>query len=86
MQSRLWEFPTMKTLTVDARKRVRLPHAEPRQVFAYENHGDGRVTLTLIKPEAKEPFPRGSLKKYVTRQSDQEMLELLKGCSFETPE
>lgn len=73
----------MKTVTVDERKRVRIPDAKPNQVFAYENHGDGRLTLTLVKTHVEEPFPPGSLKKYVTKQSDKEMLELLKGCSFE---
>jgi hypothetical protein len=56
---------------------------KPRQVFAYENSGDGRLTLTLVKAEAREPFPPGSLKKYVTPERDAEMLDLLKGCSLE---
>ena len=73
----------MKTLTVDDQKRIRIPDAKPRQVFAYENSGDGRLTLTLVKAEAQEPFPPGSLKKYVTPERDAEMLDLLKGCSLE---
>ena len=73
----------MKTLTVDDQKRIRIPAAKPRQVFAYENCGDGRLTLTLVKAEAQEPFPPGSLKKYVTPERDAEMLDLLKGCSLE---
>ena len=76
----------MKTLTVDDQKRIRIPDAKPRQVFAYENHGDGTLTLTLVKAEQRERFPRGSLKKYVTPQSNKEMLEILKGCSLEAPE
>ena len=75
----------MKTLTVDAHKRIRLPDAEPRQVFAYENTGGGRLILTEVKAEAAEPFPPGSLTKYVTPERDAEMLELLKGCSLELP-
>ena len=78
-----WEIPKMKTLTVDDQKRIRIPDAKPRQVFAYENSGDGRLTLTLVKAEAQEPFPPGSLKKYVTPERDAEMLDLLKGCSLE---
>jgi hypothetical protein len=79
----VWEIPKMKTLTVDDQKRIRIPDAKPRQVFAYENSGDGRLTLTLVKAEAQEPFPPGSLKKYVTPERDAEMLDLLKGCSLE---
>ena len=59
--------------------------AEPRQVFAYENTGGGRLVLTEVKAEAAEPFPPGSLAKYVTPERDAEMLELLKGCSLELP-
>jgi len=75
----------VKTLTVDAHKRIRIPDAKPSQVFAYENNGDGRLTLTLVKAEAKEPFPPGSLAKYVTPERNAELLDLLKGCSLETP-
>jgi hypothetical protein len=80
------KFPMMKTLTVDDQKRIRIPDAKPRQVFAYDNHGDGTITLTEVKAEAKEPFPPGSLKKYVTEARNQELLEIFKGCSLEVPE
>lgn len=76
----------MKTLIVDDQKRVRIPDAKPRQVFAYENHGGGRVTLTLIKADAQEPFPPGSLKKYVTAERNKELLRIFKGCSLEAPD
>ena len=76
----------MTTVTVDDRKRVRIPDAKPKQVFAYENHGDGTITLTEVKAQAKERFPRGSLKKYITPESNREMLELLKGCVQSPPE
>ena len=82
-----WEFPTVHTLIVDAKKRIRLPDARPNQVFAYERHGEGQFLLTrLIKEEAAESFPRGSLKKYLTRAKAREELALLKGCSLEVPE
>jgi len=70
----------MTTVTVDDRKRVRLPDAKPKQVFAYESNADGSITLTPVKAERHERFPRGSLKKYVTPESNREMLQLLKGC------
>jgi hypothetical protein len=76
----------MKTLTVDDQKRIRIPDAKPRQVFAYENKGDGTITLTEVKAESREPFPPGSLKKYVTAERNKELLEIFKGCSLEAPE
>ena len=78
-----WEFTTVKTLTVDDQKRVRIPDAEPRQVFAYTNNGDGTLILTLVKAEAREPFPRGSLLKYFTPQKNKTELALLSGCTLE---
>ena len=76
----------MKTLTVDDQKRVRIPDAKPKQVFSYQNNGDGTRTLTEVTAQTKERFPRGSLKKYVTAESNKELLEIFKGCSLEVPE
>jgi hypothetical protein len=76
----------MKTLTVDDQKRIRIPDATPRTKFAYQNNGDGTITLTEVKAEAREPFPPGSLKKYVTEDRDKELLDICKGCSLEVPE
>ena len=77
----------MHTLIVDAKKRVRLPDARPNQVFAYERQGEGRFLLTrLVKEESAEPFPRGSLRKYLTPAKAEEELALLKGRSLEVPE
>ena len=73
----------MKTLTVDDHKRIRIPDAKPRTKFAYENHGNGTITLTEVRAEAREAFPRGSLLKYLTSQRDREQLAVLKGCSLE---
>ena|SRR5437867_3421142 len=81
----LWEIAAVKTLTVDSSKRIRIPDAKPNQVFAYENHGDGTITLTEVQAEAKEPFPPGSLKKYVTQERNKELLEIFRGCSLEVP-
>ena len=76
----------MKTLTVDDHKRIRIPDAKPRAKFAYQNHGDGTITLTEVRAEAKEAFPPGSLAKYVTKERDAEMLALLKGTVQEPVE
>src|SRR5437867_4686494 len=73
-------LPPMKTLTVDSSKRIRIPDAKPKQVFAYENHGNGTITLTQVKAEPKQRFPRGSLLKYLTPERDREQLAILKGC------
>ncbi len=77
---RKWEIPAVKTLTVDSSKRIRIPDAKPKQVFAYENHGNGTITLTQVKAEPKQRFPRGSLLKYLTPERDREQLAILKGC------
>jgi len=68
----------MKTLTVDAHKRIRIPDAKPRQVFAYENEGNGRLVLTVVRAETQEPFPRGSLLKYLTPERNKEIEQLAK--------
>lgn len=75
----------MKTLTVADHKRVRIPDARPRQVFAYENSADGTITLIPVKVERQERFPRGSLLKYLTPERDEEQLAILKGCTLERP-
>jgi hypothetical protein len=67
----------MKTLTVDDSKRIRIPDAEPRQVFGYTRNGDGSITLVPIKAERREIFPRGSLLKYMTPERDAEQLAIL---------
>jgi len=74
----------MKTLKVDARKRIRLAEAKPEQVFICENEGKGRFILTLVKSDAGEPFPPGSLVKYISRAKNTEQLTLLKGSTLET--
>ena len=81
-----WEFASVKTLTVDDQQRIRMPDAKPRQVFAYENHGDGHVTLTLVEAANREPFPKGSLRKYLTAESNEELAVLAKSSSLQLPE
>ena len=73
----------MHTVTTDKYKRVRLPDAKPKQVFAYANTGDGSITLTPVKAERKTAFPRGSLLKYFIPERNQEELERLSGCSLD---
>jgi hypothetical protein len=84
-ESMLWEIPTVKTLKVDARKRVRLPDVRPQQVLSYQNNGDGSFTLREMKEPTAEPFPKGSLLKYITRRRNKEQLALLKGSTLDRP-
>ena len=76
----------MKTLKVDAHKRIRISDLRPGQVFSYTDNGDDSFTLTLVKADVKTPFPPGSLLKYFTSQKNKEELALLAGCSLEVPE
>jgi hypothetical protein len=59
-----WEFPQMKTLTVDDRQRVRLPKAKAGQVFAYEPNLDGTIRLVPVIPK---PGPKRVVAKMVKR-------------------
>ena len=76
----------MKTVKVDAHKRIRIADLKPGQVLVYAALGDGTFTLTLVKAETKVAFPRGSLAKYFTREKNREELALLAGCSLEVQE
>jgi hypothetical protein len=58
-----WDFPNVTTATVDDKKRVRLACTKPGQVLAVTENADGSITLTPVKADVKEPFPRGSLVK-----------------------
>ena len=70
----------MKTLTVDGNKRIRIPDAKPKQVYAYTSNADGSVTFTPVKAGQKEMFPRGSLLKYMTPKRDKDEAAILSGC------
>jgi hypothetical protein len=59
-----WEFPHMKTLTVDDRQRIRLPKAKAGQVFAYQPNSDGTIKLV---PVIAKPGPRRVVAKLVKR-------------------
>lgn len=73
----LWEFSSVHTLIVDQKKRVRIPDAKPSQVFSYEPDSNGTIHLIPVKAVAEEPFPRGSLTKYLTPERDKEQLARL---------
>ena len=81
----MWENPHVTTVTADDRKRVRIPDAQPGQVFAYINNGNGSYTLTPIYPETKERFPRGSLLKYFTPEKNEEEKQIFAAC-VQSPE
>jgi hypothetical protein len=81
----LWEFTTMKTLKADKYQRIRIPGTKPLQVFAYANNGNGTITLTEVKAEAEEPFPRGSLKYLCTPERNRELEQITAGTIMGVP-
>jgi hypothetical protein len=74
------EISAVKTVTADAYLRVRLPNVKPGARFVYEEVGNGTIVLTKVKAQARKPFPRGSLAKYLTSARDKEQLAILQGC------
>jgi hypothetical protein len=50
-----WEITTVKTLTVDAHKRIRIRDANPGEVFACTDNGDGSITLRKVEPVHARP-------------------------------
>jgi hypothetical protein len=70
----------MVTVKADNRRRVQLPDAKPGEIFAYQDNGDNTITLIKVKAERKEPFPKGSLLKYMTPARDAEETDIAKGC------
>jgi hypothetical protein len=75
------------TLKADAKRRLRLPWVKPGQQYAVERAGENRFVLVLMKKSDRaEPFPPGSLKKFVTKARNRELLEIFKGCSLEIPD
>lgn len=79
-QPALWDLPPVKTLTVDDKKRVRIPDATTGDVYAYENHGDGTLVLTKMTTHVAEPFPKGSLLREITQERNAEQLAILGAC------
>ena len=75
----------MVTVKADDRRRVQLPGIKAGQVFAIEDMGDGRFTLTKVKADVKEAFPRGSLKYLCTPERDAEMTEIAKAFIIGVP-
>jgi hypothetical protein len=75
----------MKTAVVDDRHRIRIPDLKPGQVLAYQDNGDGSVTLTPVKPDAKEPFPKGSLLKYLDAERDARDTAIAQGTIIGVP-
>jgi hypothetical protein len=46
---RWWDISTVKTLKVDAKRRILLPAAIPEQVDIWEKDRAGRFILNLVK-------------------------------------
>ena len=56
---------------VDPKKRLVIPQAKPGQYLSIRDNGDGSITLTPVKADTKEPFPPGSLLKYLDAERDE---------------
>lgn len=51
----------MTTVTVDDRKRVRIPTAKPKQVFSFQPNADGSVLLVPVQEKERTRSARGWL-------------------------
>jgi hypothetical protein len=70
---------------VDSKKRLVIPQAKPGQYLSITDNGDGSTTLTPVKPDTKEPFPPGSLLKYMTKERDADMTAIAKATIIGVP-
>jgi hypothetical protein len=75
----------MLTIKLDQKKRAVIPTGKPDQVFAYSDNGDGTITLTALKADVKEPFPRGSLKYLCTQARNKELAKIASGTILGVP-
>jgi hypothetical protein len=76
----------MRTVTADHDRRIQIPEIRPNQQFIYDSNSAGIITLTPVSNNAEERFPPGSLTPYVTEESNNDMLQILRGCSIAGPE
>lgn len=76
----------MNCYTVDDEGRIRIPGALPGQVLSVEPTPIGGWELVPVKAQRKDPFPPGSLLKYITPEYNRECMTLLKGCVGPPPE
>ncbi len=72
-------FLGVKTLTVDAQQRVRLPEAKPGQVFSYEPNPNGMIKLI---PVVSKQEPRAVVAK-LTEKGDDLFMEIPKGYTLD---
>jgi hypothetical protein len=76
----------MHIVTLDKQKRVRIPDAKAGEVFDYEHASNGVITLTPVKKaDAKERFPRGSLKYLCTPAANKEREQIAAGTIMGVP-
>lgn len=72
----------MKTAIVDEKRRVRIPALKPGQVVAYEEVGNGIVTLTPMEP-VKPPGARPA-KCRLVKKNGFTVIETDRNVSMET--
>ena len=55
-----WGFPTMKVLTIDTKRRLVLPGAEPGECYAVKESAPGRYELAKVIPAPAKPKLKAS--------------------------
>jgi hypothetical protein len=54
----MWEFPTVKILTIDTKRRLVLPGAKPGECYAVRESAPGHYELAKVIPASKrKPSP-----------------------------
>jgi len=62
----MWEIPTMKTVTSDEKRRIRLGDIGPREVFQVTRPDADRWLLTRLHPPAPpKPMTRAEVKRAI---------------------
>jgi hypothetical protein len=62
----MWDYPTV-TIRADSKKRVVVPDAQPGDVFAYEDRGNGHFHLVRLNlPAAPKKKTRTQVRKALT--------------------
>jgi hypothetical protein len=51
----MWDFPTMKIQTIDAKRRLVLPGAKPGECYAVREAAPGHYELAMVIPAPGKP-------------------------------
>ena len=77
----------MNTTLLDKKRRLTLPEPiceaaglKPNDKVEWRFEAGERRGRNLVPKRSRQPFPRGSLTKYLTRRRDQDQLAILQDC------